>query len=157
MTLAWSLVTFALADWPSMAATGILGLFRFGGPASLASQCQWHSRIEVVGPAVEANGARQRTVLVLCFVLFSATPCCAIFLAYFALLTPHGRPQVYLEVNYPGRGQRQSIIGQRPRVCNAFQPPTHLTRLMMSNFSSFSVGTRASLITITMAQSSGLI
>lgn len=156
MTLAWSLVTFALADWPSMAATGILGLFRFG------AQPPWHlsvngTRESVVGPAVEANGARQRTVLVLCFVLFSATPCCAIFLAYFALLTPHGRLQVYLEVNYPGRGQRQSIIGQRPRVCNAFQPPTHLTRLMMSNFSSFSVGPRASLITITMAQSSGLI
>lgn len=80
MTLAWSLVTFALADWPSMAATGILGLFRFGGPASLASQCQWHSRIEVVGPAVEANGARQRTVLVLCFVLFFGdTLLCHIF------------------------------------------------------------------------------
>lgn len=74
-------------------------------------------------PAVEANGARQRTVLVLCFVLFSATPCCAIFLAYFALLTPHGRLQVYLEVNYPGRGQRQSIIGNARAYATLFNRP----------------------------------
>jgi len=87
----------------------------FGAPASLA-QCQWHSRIEAVGPLV---------LVPLSF--FLAAPCCAIFLAYFAALTPltcRGRPSIFRgQLSQPGQWQwpRQSIICQRPCVCNAFQ------------------------------------